>query len=319
MAKKNRKVFRRFIYWRPVRTTLHYSRKVVIPGFQGVPIYDVVAFFVRGLKKGFLNQRAAAMSFNFFLALFPLLLFFFTLIPYIPIDNIYEQLYTLIEEFVPNMASAAVINTMDGIFKQKHQGLMSIGAISSIIVASSGINSVINSFSQSRHEIKKRKWLRQRFISILFVIGIGLGVITSFLIIMGWQSILNFLNIEFVYAELLFWLVKWILLISVVYFMFAMLYYFGPANRENFKFFSAGASLGTILFIVSTFAFNYYIENFSRYNALYGSIGALIIFLVWIRLNSHIMLIGFELNASIAHAISDGQKVRNMRKNAECQ
>lgn len=317
MPNKTDKLLRKLLYWRPVRNTLHYSRLIVLPGFQGVPLFDVTVFFINGLTKGSINQRAASLSFHFFLSLFPLLIFFFTLIPYIPIDNIYEQIYILINEFVPASSQGAIGKTIDGIFKQKHQGLMSIGFISSVYVASNGINAMIDSFSQTKHNIEKRSWIKQRLRSILFVFGIATGVLISFLLIMGSKFIINYLASN---TELLWFLLKiskWILLISTVYFMFVMLYYYTPTNRENFKFFSAGASLATLLFILTTFGFNFYIEHFSRYNALYGSIGALIIFLLWIYLNSHILLIGFELNASIAHAITDGHRVKRLDEEGE--
>lgn len=317
MTKKPNKFLRKLIYWRPVRNTLHYSRLIVLPGFQGVPLFDVTAFFISGLTKGSLSQRAASLSFHFFLALFPLMLFFFTLIPYVPVDNIYEQIILLIDEFVPQTSQGAIEKTLEGIFKQKHQGLMSLGFLTSIYVASNGINAMMNSFSQTKHNIVKRHWLKQRLISIGFVFGIGLGVIISFLLIMGSKFIINYLASDTFMLWYLLKASKWILLISIVYFMFVMIYYYTPADKKNFKFFSAGATLATVLFILTTFGFNYYIEHFSRYNALYGSIGALIIFLIWVYLNSNILLIGFELNASIAHAITNGHKRKSYEEEGE--
>ncbi|MDD2530302.1 MAG: YihY/virulence factor BrkB family protein [Bacteroidales bacterium] len=309
MPKKQNKILRRFLYWRPIRNILHFSRLIVLPGFQGVPLFDVLFFFIQGLAKGFINQRAAALAYHFVLATFPLLLFFFTLLPYVPIESLYLQLIEFIESLVPESISEKVISVINGIFLKKNQGLMSIGFISSIYVASSGINAMMMSFNSSKYNTKKRSWIKRRLISIGLVFAIGLVVILSFTLIVGSTTFFNFLlKNSFIQEGIILFLLqsaKWLLLIALVYIMFVMIYYYTPADKSNFKFFSAGATLATILFILSISGFNFYISNFSRYNALYGSIGALIIFLLWFYLISYILIIGYELNASIAYAVGE--------------
>lgn len=309
MPKKQNKFLRHFLYWRPVRNALHVSRLIVLPGFQGVPLFDVLFFFFQGLAKGFINQRAAALAYHFVLATFPLLLFFFTLLPYIPIDSLYLQVLDLIYNFVPDSISEKVISVINEIFLNKHQGLMSIGFISSVYVASSGISAMMVSFSSSKHIIQKRTWLKRRIISIGLVFAIGLVVILSFLLVTGSTTFFKYL-LENAFIEqgvILFMLkfAKWLLLVTLVYVMFVIIYYYTPAHKPKFQFFSAGATLATILFILSISGFNFYISNFSRYNALYGSIGALIIFLLWFYLISYVLIIGYELNASIAYALNE--------------
>lgn len=312
MGKRNEKYLRKLLYWRPVRNVLHVSRLLVLPGFQGVPVFDVVRFFINGLVKNSLNQRVAALAFHFVLAIFPLLLFFCTLLPYIPIDSLYIQVSVFMKEFLPEAVSQKVTETINGIFLQKHGGLMSIGFLSSIYVASNGINAMIISFNSSKYNSERRKWLKRRAISVAMVFAIGFVVICSFSLIVGSKSFFNFLLSNGIIEEgfMLFLLktAKWILLISLVYMMFVVIYYYSPKDKSNFKFFSAGATLATILFILSISGFNFYITHFSHYNALYGSIGALIISLLWVYMVSYILIIGFELNASIAYAITEGYK-----------
>ncbi len=309
---KNKKVdkyLRHLLYWRPVRTVLHTSRMVVIPGFQGVPLFDVMFFFIKGLMKGVLNQRAAAASFHFVLAIFPLMLFFFTLLPYLDTDYYAKQLFVFLKDSLPASIYPTIEHTLADILHRKHNGLMSIGFLSSIYVASNGINAILVSFNQTHHAIEKRKWLKRRLISIVMVFIIAVAVIVSFTLVGGFRTFMRYLETEGILdtATKMFFLktAKWILLISVVYFSFAALYYFTPANRKSYNFFSAGASLATVLFILTTQGFNYYVIHFSRYNALYGSIGALIVFLLWTYINAFILLIGFELNASISEASSE--------------
>lgn len=309
MPNKQNKYLRHFLYWRPIRNALHVSRLIVLPGFQGVPLFDVLFFFFQGLAKGFINQRAAALAYHFVLATFPLLLFFFTLLPYVPIDSLYLQIIELINTLVPESVAEKTISVINEIFLKKHQGLMSLGFISSIYVASSGVNAMMISFNSSKHVTQKKKWFRRRLISIGLVFAIGLVVILSFTLIIGSTAFFKFLlENSFIEEGIILFLLKsakWLLLVALVYIMFVMIYYYTPADKSNFKFFSAGATLATILFILSVSGFNFYISNFSRYNALYGSIGALIIFLLWFYLISYILIIGYELNASIAYAVKE--------------
>ena len=309
MPNKQNKYLRHFLYWRPIRNALHVSRLIVLPGFQGVPLFDVLFFFFQGIAKGFINQRAAALAYHFVLATFPLLLFFFTLLPYVPIDSLYLQIIELINTLVPESVAEKTISVINEIFLKKHQGLMSLGFISSIYVASSGVNAMMISFNSSKHVTQKKKWFRRRLISIGLVFAIGLVVILSFTLIIGSTAFFKFLlENSFIEEGIILFLLKsakWLLLVALVYIMFVMIYYYTPADKSNFKFFSAGATLATILFILSVSGFNFYISNFSRYNALYGSIGALIIFLLWFYLISYILIIGYELNASIAYAVKE--------------
>jgi membrane protein len=317
MSKKQQKILRKLLYWRPVRNTLHYSRQLVIPGFQGVPFFDVMFFFGKGLTKGVINQRSAAMSFHFFLSLFPLILFLFTLLPFMHLHNLTNQLLLMLQEFAPSSVLPFLDNTITDLMTHKHKGLMSIGFISSIYVASSGVNAMLVSFNQSQHTKKKKSFIKRRIMSISIVFLAAIAIIISLTLIMFSKKIFLFLidkNIIDTLTQLyMLRFLKWTLLISIVYLGFASIYYFAPSNKEGYKFFSAGASLGTLLFILMTQGFNFYIIHFSRYNALYGSIGAMIIFLLWIYLSSYLLLIGYELNASIADAYIHGYS-KNKRK-----
>lgn len=321
MNSKGQKFLRKFIYWRPTRTVLHHSRLLVLPGFQGVPIFDVMLFFIKGLTKGVLNQRSAAMSFHFFLSLFPLILFLFTLLPFMHLHALTTQLLATLQEFTPSSIYPFIDNTITDLMSHKHKGLMSIGFLSSIYVASSGVNSILVSFNQSQHTRKKKSFIKRRMMSIALVLGLAVILIMSLFLILFSKTTFNYLidiNIINTLTKLyMMRIIKWTLLISLVYLAFASIYYFAPSNKQGYKFFSAGASLGTLLFILTTQGFNFYIIHFSRYNALYGSIGAMIIFLIWIYINSYLLLIGFELNASIADAYQQGYSKHSRRNDKD--
>ncbi|MDR1848382.1 MAG: YihY/virulence factor BrkB family protein [Bacteroidales bacterium] len=299
---------RKLIYFRPVRTAMHFLRNVTMPGLQGVPCFFVARFFVTGLYRSSLNQRSAATAFHFVLALFPLVLFFFTLLPYIPVSKLYVQLYELLNDLLPESVYVQATEVLDDIIKRKHTGLMSIGFITSMYVASSGINAVLISFNQSKQikQSEKRKWLNRRLLSLILILLIGFVMIFAFCLIVGFKSFTSYLlsHNYLAYGFHLFLLrtIKWILLVGLIYFIFAAIYYIAPIRKKGYRFVSAGSTMATLLLILTTQGFSFYIRNFSHYNVLYGSIGTLIVLMIWIYLNCFILLVGFELNAAIVEA-----------------
>ncbi len=293
-------------------------RKLVIPGFDGMPVYDVAAFFIRGLQKGALSMRAAAFSYNFFLALFPAIIFFFTIIPYIPIAGFQDNLLALLQEFIPLKAYVAVQETLFDIVKRPRGGLLSLGFIMALYFSTNGIHSLIMAFNQTRHTIETRSWIKQRLISIVLVFILSLLVIIAIVLITLGPVALDFLvkhgMLRDSFSYYLIIAGKWIISSAMLFFAFSFLYYLAPAAESRFRFISAGSTLTTVLTILASVGFNYYVNSFSRYNTLYGSIGTLIIIMVWIFFNAMIVLIGFELNVSIRNAKRKYRKPSNLRQ-----
>ncbi len=283
-----------------------YSRKLVIPGFDGMPLYDVAVFFIKGLQKGALSMRAAAFSYNFFLALFPAIIFFFTIIPYIPIAGFQDNLLELMQNFIPKKAYDAVEETLFDIVKRPRGGLLSIGFIMAMYFSTNGIHSLIEAFNQSRHTSETRSWFKQRLISMVLVMILSLLVIIAIVLISLGPLVLDFLiKHEMLRDSFSYYMIiagKWIVSSAMLFFAFSFLYYLAPAAESRFRFISPGSSLSTVLTILASVGFNYYVNSISQYNTLYGSIGTLIILMVWIFFNAMIVLIGFELNVSIQNA-----------------
>jgi membrane protein len=289
-----------------VTSSEKYLRRLIIPGFDGMPVYDVAAFFIRGLQKGAISMRAAAFSYNFFLALFPAIIFFFTIIPYIPIAGFQDNLLELLQNFIPKKAYDAVEETLFDIVKRPRGGLLSLGFIMAIYFSTNGIHSLIVAFNQTRHTIETRSWIKQRLISVILVFILSLLVIIAIVLITLGPVALDFLvKHDMLRDSFSYYLIiagKWIVSSAMLFFAFSFLYYLAPAAESRFRFISAGSTLSTVLTILASVGFNYYVNSISRYNSLYGSIGTLIIIMVWIFFNAMIVLIGFELNVSIRNA-----------------
>jgi membrane protein len=285
---------------------LRATKRLVIPGFDGMPLYDVASFFFRGLWQGSINTRASALSFKFFLALFPAIIFFFTLIPYIPVEGFQETLLNMLRNILPHDPYVVVIETLEDIITREHGGLLSLGFLAALYFSTSGINGIMDAFNDSYHIKESRSFLKQKLVavimvfilSVLLIIGISLMIAGSWL--MDYLISENIIKSAFAINTLI--VTKWVFILALIFFIISFLYYLAPAKRERFRFISAGSTLATLLFILTSMGFNYYISHFSQYNKLYGSIGTLIIILMWIYINAIVLLIGFELNISIKNA-----------------
>ena len=296
----------KILQWKPVAILIGFSKKLVLPGFDGLPVYDVAVFFIKGLNQGYITSRASAISFNFFLAIFPSLIFFFTIIPFIPISNFQQSLLDLIRDFLPQTAYSTVKVTVEDIVTRPRGGLLSIGFILSLYFATNGINSLMEAFNNTFHTIETRSVIRQRMISILLLIIISFLLIISVSLITLGSWLLSLVLPRHVLESSIYFtgilVIKWVITLAMLFFTISFIYYFAPAKRRQFRFISAGSSLATILIILTTLGFNFYVDNFSKYNALYGSIGTLLVVLLWIYFNSFSILVGYELNASIFRA-----------------
>jgi membrane protein len=299
-------LWRRFQVSKPVRFVENFTHSIVFPGFNGMSLYDVIVFFIRGIKKGAITSRASSFSFNFFLAVFPAIIFFFTIIPYIPISGFQDTLLELLRDFIPEKVYGTVEETLFDIIKRPHGGLLSVGFILAMYFSTNSVNSLIESFNQTYHTIETRSAFKQRLVSILLVLILSVLVIVAIVLIIVGPIVLEFLVSKDIFQNnftlRLIILGKWIVVVALFFFAFSFLYYLAPAKRSRFHFISAGSTLATLLTIFTSVGFNYYANNFIRYNSLYGSIGTLMIIMLWIYFNAIIILVGFELNASIYRA-----------------
>ena len=279
---------------------------VSFPGFKGKSIYQVGKFFLNGLFQESLNLRASSLAFNFFIALFPLIIFLFTLIPYVPIENLDQLITDLIDKALPKNASAFLNETIQDILTNQNAGLLSFGFIAALYFSSNGFASLIAAFDQSVHYKKQRNWLaiRTKSIGLLFiVITLLLSAILLSVVFSYGLSLLEVkvsLNDQFTLTLLK--LVEFTLTLALVYFIYSSIYYFGSHKESEWRFFSAGSTVATVLSFVTTYGFRIYVENFNSYNKLYGSVGTLLVLMLLIYFNCFVILIGYELNRSIDKA-----------------
>ena len=282
-------------------------RVIVLPGFDGMPLYDVLVFFFRGLFKGVLTYRAAAIAYTFFLALIPFIMFLFTLIPFVTGEHYQIYLLDLLQEVIPSNIYVMVKNTVVEIISRPHQGLLSAGFFMAIYFATNGVDAIIEGFNQSYHTTVRRPWWKQKVVAFGLMLILSVFIFISFSLLGFGEFSIRLLTEKHLLTSGVsiysLQLLRWLIILFATLLSTSLLYYFGQLKTRGadarYRFFSAGSILSTGLFIVGGVVIKLYFENFSRYNILYGSIGSLIILLVWIYYNAFIILIGFELNVSI--------------------
>ena len=285
-------------------------KQLVLPGFDGVPITQVFSFIIRGFRKGVLVTRASSIAFNLLIALLPASIFLFTLIPFIPIPNFQEELIRLFENILPANAFKFLETSIIEVVTHKSGGLLLFMFLATMVFSTNGIHAVIHAFVVSAHSFKTRSWIDQRKISIVLLFIVIMMIATAgSLIIFGKMLVNRLVTLHMIQRNIVIYIViflKWLLIALLLFLAISCLYYFAPAKRDEFRFFSPGSTLATLLFIVTSLGFSAYVNNFGQYNKLYGSIGTLMVILLWLYLNSIAILIGFELNVSIKSARTIG-------------
>ena len=265
-------------------------------------LYDLLELYISGLIKGTLTHRASAIAYSFFIAIFPFLLFILNLIPYIPIDHFQVDFWIFIDGLLPPGTHQFFSDIFFDIAEKRRGSLLSSVFFLSIFLMTNGIMAIFGGFEFSYHIQLSRTYVKQYLYALMVAIILSLLVLFVVITFMGYEIYLvpyleeiNFLTDN----ETLLKISKLGFVAVMTYIATSILFYFGTIEGKESKFFSVGSTFTTILFGVTTYLFGIYIENFSQYNQLYGSIGALLIFLLYIWINSNILLLGFELNATL--------------------
>ena len=296
--------------------------KLVLPGFDGIPISQVIRFVMKGFRRGVLVTRASSIAFNLLMAILPGTIFLFTLIPFIPIPNFQEELVKLFESIMPVNAFSFMETTIVDVVTNKSGVLLLFMFIATVFFSTNGIHAVIHAFVVSSHTFKSRTWRSQRKVSILLLfIVLMMIALAGFLVIFGKTSMNRLMELGILERKMVFYMVvflKWLVVVGLLFLAISFLYYFAPAKKADFRFISPGSTLATILFIVTSLGFSAYVNSMGQYNKLYGWIGTLMVILVWLYLNSIALLIGFELNLCIKAAREeDDERLRTISCNEE--
>ncbi|MNK33959.1 hypothetical protein D3C87_524580 [compost metagenome] len=280
---------------------VRFGKSIKLPYSEGLTLYHLSELYITGIVKGDISYRAGAIAFSFFMSLFPFALFLFNLIPYIPLEGFQEDFMQFVAENVPPNTFDAIKGILDDILHNSQGSLLSIGILLAILLMSNGMNAILSGFQSSMHITIKRTYFRQ------YALAIGLSLVFAILLIITVAAIVT---LEIVIHSLTsngylnddVYLLKWgryIFLIIMVLTIVSLLFKFAAKETRSSAFFSYGSVFSTVLFGLTSYGFGIYVLRFAKYNQLYGSIGTLLVLMLYIWINCFILLLGFELNALI--------------------
>jgi membrane protein len=281
-----------------------FLRKFTLPGFDRIPVFIVIKFIASELQKDLIPTRARSIAYSFFIAFFPGMIFLLTLLPYIPLDGVQAQFFSIINEFVPDkVVNSFILTTVDDVINQPREGLLSFGALLTLYFATQGVVSMIMSFNKTYSIYTVRNFFTLRWVALKLTILLLFLFLISIILLIAGEGLINlFLNYVAVKS---FWVnislnaLRYLIILILFFMSISTIYYYGPSVKKKWKFITPGSTLATLGSIIASLIFSNYISGFDKYNTIYGIFGSIILFLSWLYANAFVLLIGFELNAAI--------------------
>lgn len=270
------------------------SKRIKMPGLQGLTLYELLEIYLAGIIKGAFNYKAGSIAFSFFMALFPFALFLLNLIPYIPIENFQESFLSFVEENVPPNTYGAMESILLDIMNNSYKSLLSTGVVMSIIFMANGVNAIIGGFESSIHLTVSRNFFRQYLIAMVLSVLLSVMLVISVAVYLTVEVFIHFTD-----NVLLADIGRNLFVVSMILITVSTLYKFGTKETKHLAFISYGSVFTTVLMTLTSVGFGIYVSKFAKYNELYGSIGTLLVIMIYIWINCMILLLGFELNAAI--------------------
>lgn len=280
---------------------VRFGKSIKLPYSEGLTLYHLSELYITGIVKGDLSYRAGAIAFSFFMSLFPFALFILNLIPHIPMEGFKEDFMMFVEDNVPPNTFAAIKGILDDILHNSQGSLLSIGILLAILLMSNGMNAILSGFQSSMHITIKRSFFRQYALAIGLSLVFAVLLIITVAVIVTLEVIISSLTSSGLLTDDVYLLKsgRYIMLIAMVLTITSMLFKFAAAETRSSAFFSYGSIFSTVLFGLTSYGFGIYVVRFAKYNQLYGSIGTLLVLMLYIWINCFILLLGFELNALI--------------------
>lgn len=295
-------------------------RGIALPGFKGMSLYDVLRFFFRGLTDSKFTLMSAAMSYNFFISLFSTLFLIFIFIPKIPVDNLQAKVMELIANIVPLEGITYVQNIVKSYLSQQDSTLflVTLMILLSFWGATRGVIAMMKAFTKNEDVFRKRGFFELYGTAFLIFLLLGvLVILAAGLLIVGGASIEWLVDNEWLSIGISLFLLqalRYLLTLLTIFLAISTIYYLAPKTQNRWNFFSPGGITAGILILIAMIGLDIFVQRFtdSAFNAIYGSIGTIILLLVWFNYLSIMLLIGFELNAAIdlaeLHASPAGNK-----------
>lgn len=318
-ANKGNKITRKLLNTRPAKRFISFAQSKQFLTYEGISWYSVLEFFIRWVDRRDLQLRSTSLSFTFFLALFPSIVFIFTLIAYLPISNSHQSIMLFFEKLFPTVAYQAVQTTLVDILKNQRSGLLSLGFFTAMYFSTNGFVSLMNALNRYGKQKETRTFWKKRVVAIV----LALVVSVSLLLAVGLITIGNF-SIHYLdklayfpskITPVLLLLLNMSIVATLVLFFVSLIYYLAPNSNKAWRFISPGSLFACVIILVTTLGFSSYINAFNTYNKVYGSIGVLVVIMLLIYINTYILLLGYEFNIAIDKAVEEFKSHKTIKAN----
>lgn len=307
-------VRRRIMMVPSARTTRSWMKKITFKRFGNLSLYKFTKIFLHNIHEDEIFFRANSVAYNFILAIFPTIIFLFTLIPYVTVyfpEITNESIVAFIGDFAPANMTETISGTVLDIVNNQRGGLLTFGFVFALYLATNGMVALMRAFNACYRTVDRRNFFRTRLTATGLTLMLSVVLFMAILLLVVGQILIHYftthvhdlakLNLD--NLSIYFILMLRFLVIFIVFFIaISCIYYFGPAVHYNWNFFSVGSLLAALACIGITYGFSYYVANFGSYNKVYGSIGTLIALMIWIQLMTMVLLFGYEINASLHYA-----------------
>jgi membrane protein len=278
---------------------------------KGVPTKQFLQELYNETMEDNVFNGAAALGFYLTLAIFPAMILLMTIIPYLPIEDVDKAIMDLLGQALPEEAYGMVEGVVEEVAGERRGGLLSFSLLGTIWAASTGMYAIMQQLNITYNVEEERSFVRARAIAILLSVLFGLLVIGAFTLIVLGGVIQDWLGERFGFSDALlmfFSAFRWVVIVLALLLGFAMIYRYAPNVEQKFSFITPGSVLGVVLLIVVSIGFTIYTRSFADYSATYGSIGAVIILMLWLYVAGLVILVGSEINALTEHYSSKGKR-----------
>lgn len=315
---------KRILQYTRARAGRNWLKKIKFKRYEGLSLYKFFRIFFHNIEEDEILDRSNGVAFNFILAIFPAIIFFFTLIPYVSVyfptisqDTIME----FIREVMPSSMFDVVSGTIVDIINNQRGGLLTFGFLFAVYLATSGMLALMRAFNSCYRTIEKRSVFRMRFTAFGLTLMLALALFVAVTLLVVGQIAIDYLAVNAQklnvnlddYTIYLLLTLRFLVIFILFFVVISCIYYFGPSVHYNWSFFSVGSMLATFAGLAISYGFSYYITNFGTYNKIYGSIGALIALMIWVQMLTIVLLFGYEVNASLHY----GRKLQAVRYNLD--
>lgn len=261
-------------------------------------IIDFGKEMARRISDNDVTGFAAQLSYFFLLSLFPMLIFLFTLLPYTPLTQ--QDIFYLIRDFAPQETYTMIEKTVSEVMDNRSSGLLSVGFIATLWSASKGMNALMKSLNRAYNVEEKRSFIVNRSLSIVLTVAMMFVFILALLLpVFGKQLgmfIFSYLGISGEFLKI--WnVVRWVLTPFILFLVFLTVYYLAPSIKVRYTTAVPGAVFASVGWIIVSLGFSFYVSNFGNYTAMYGSIGTIIIMMLWFYFSAIIIMVGGEINS----------------------